>query len=207
MKITYIAQKCKVNKTAFIVDRGDCQFLGNGHAMYKVPGLPELDPGNIPALFSLSDKDWLEKWNSQRIPAESTGVSFDDYVHMDESTKQPYTSIVSNGEILRSFVGERTAEMIFIKSWYVENFDPEITEYYIRRTNSGNPVLVAKQGMLTEAVIYPVSIAPIALSNKMQEFAAAIERQCRNYERVNDSIQTEFDEESFEYEDDENEDE
>lgn len=203
MKVTYIAQKCKVNKTVFIVDRGDCQFLGNGHAMYKVPGLPELDPGNIPALFGLSDKDWLEKWNSQRIPAESTGVSFDDYVHLDELAKQPYTSIISNGEILRSFVGERTAEMIFIKSWYVENFDPRITEYYIRRTNSGNPVLVAKQGILTEAVIYPVSIAPTALSNKMQEFAVAIEKQCMNYKRVDDSIQTE----SFEYADDENEDE
>lgn len=192
MKISNIAQKCKSNKHALIIDCGPYQFLGNGAAMYKVSGLPKLGPENISALFGLSEKDWLENWISRIAPAGATGVSFEDMEDDDEPAIQPYTSIVLNGEILRCFVGKYSREMIFAKSWYLENLDPGIIEYYIRRTTSGHPVLVAKQGMLTEAIIYPISVAPKALSDKLYEYAAAVSKQCSNYERVEDSLQMQF---------------
>lgn len=194
MKISNIAQKCKSSKYALIVDTGAYQFLGNGQAMYKVAGLPVLEPGNIPALFGLSEKDWLENWASSIASADIAGVSFDDIDPLDEMTDQPYTSIVLNGEIIRCFVGLSSREMIFVKSWYLENFDPGIVDYYIRRTSKGRPVLAVKQGMLTEGIIYPVSVAPKALSDKLYDFAAAVSKQCSNYEYVEDSLQVQFDE-------------
>ena len=194
MKISNIAQKCRSTKNAIIVDTGAYQFLGNGQAMYKVAGLPALEPGNIPALFGLSEKDWLENWTSSTASADIAGVSFDDTDPLDEMTDQPYTSIVLNSEIVRCFVGLRSREMIFVKSWYLENFDPGIVGYYIRRTSKGRPVLAVKQGMLMEALIYPVSVAPKALSDRLYDFAAAVSKQCSNYEYVEDSLQIQFDE-------------
>ena len=196
MKISNIAQKCRSNKHAIIVDAGAYQFLGNGPAMYKVAGLPALEPGNIPALFGLSEKDWLENWASSIASADTTGVSFDDTDPLDEMTDQPYTSIVVNGEILRCFVGLSSREMIFVKSWYLENFDPGIVGYYIRRTSKGRPVLAVKQGMFIEALIYPVSVAPKALSDRLYDFATAVSKQCSNYEHVEDSLQVRFDEDT-----------
>ena len=86
--------------------------------------------------------------------------------------------------------------MIFVKSWYLENFDPGIVDYYIRRTSKGRPVLAVKQGMLMEALIYPVSVAPKALSDRLYDFAAAVSKQCSNYEYVEDSLQVRFDEDT-----------
>ena len=48
--------------------------------------------------------------------------------------------------------------------------------------------------MLTEGIIYPVSVAPKALSDKLYDFAAVVSKQCSNYEYVEDSLQVQFDE-------------
>lgn len=189
MKISNIAQKCKETKSAYIIDCRSYQFIGNGHAMYKAAGLPEINPENIPALFGLSQKDWIDNWTSRRVPQTAVGISFDDFNESDELAEQPYTSIVLNGEVIRCFIGNRSKEMIFVKGWYIENLSSDETEYYMRRTHGGKPVLAVKAGLLTEAIIYPMSVFPKKLSDRMFDFAGAIATQCRSYEHVEDATQ------------------
>lgn len=197
MKISNITQKCKGNKHAYIIDCGPYQFIGNGHAMYKAAGLPKLDPENIPALFGLSQKDWIDNWISRRVPATAIDISFDDFDESDELAEQPYTSIVLNGDVIRCFIGSRSKEMIFVKGWYIENLSPDETEYYIRRTHGGKPVLAAKAGLLMEAIVYPISVYPKELSDRMFDFAGAIAAQCKNYEHVDDATQMTIDDQGY----------
>lgn len=198
MKISSIAQKCKLNKHALIIDCKTHQFLSNGLAVYKISGLPELSPENIPALFSLSAEDWIKNWTSERISEKGIGISLEDFKENDELTTQPYPPLVVGSSILRCFIGEDSREMIFINSEHLKKLDSDLIEYLIRRTNSGHPVLVAKQGMFTEAIIYPVPIAPKALSDKLHEYASAIAKRCSNYECIEDSLQIQFENDDIE---------
>lgn len=186
MKITEIAKKCKAARYAAIIDRGDCQFVGTGEALYKLPNLPYITPGNIPVLFNISEKSWLEDWNSDHIQASSISMPLDDSPG-DELALECENIIIFTGTekvTATIFQGVSSSEMILIPTWTLKGINQAECEFCIRKNKKGHPTLVAKRGMLLEAAIMPIPIMPITLAGNLRDLADRIEAHCKAYKEV-----------------------
>ena len=155
MKLKQLAAVCAKSSTIYIYQRDGSalQYIGNGAAIYPVPGLPEVDEKTVTVTFDVPEKkrgDYYIKKTG--LPSD---ISLADCEPGDELVKKLKISI--NG--LTMFKTSRG--LLAIDGKYIKPIeDAESVEFYERETSPGcRSVIVEKAGFDLLAVIMPVKIS------------------------------------------------
>ncbi|MBQ2876988.1 MAG: hypothetical protein IJE25_08255 [Clostridia bacterium] len=153
MKIQKIQSLCKSAKRITVIkdDERYIQWLGEGSCFYPLFKLPRLSAENIFAIFD--------------IPEEKQGKIF--FEERDELPRAVDFSDVSDGETIITPEGggvifegrtlvifKSSLGVITVDKKYLAPFDDEVT-YYERKTASGQPYIVAKEGMFISGIVMP----------------------------------------------------
>ena len=178
MKIKSIAAICKKNKNIAIFERysddGDIltQYIGDGSAVYPVIGLPPLDAESLLTIFDVPEKDRDNYFvKTLGIPA---GISFEDTDATERQVEREGISIIYSGRTLKPI--HTTSGLVFIESRYLAPVADvlDVLELYERRTTDGAPYIVAKAGLLLQAVIMPYDV----INQQFVESLQALTREC-----------------------------
>ena len=178
MKIKSIAAICKKNKNIAIFERysddGDIltQYIGDGSAVYPVVGLPQLDKESLLTIFDVPEKDRDNYFvKTLGVPA---GISFEDTDETERHVEREGISIIYSGRTLKPT--RTTRGLVFIESRYLSPVSDvlEVLELYERITTGGTPYIVAKAGLLLQAVIMPFDV----INQQFVESLQRLTEQC-----------------------------
>lgn len=175
MKIKNIAAICKKNKTIVLFEKhsesGDTviQYIGDGGAAYPVTGLPPLDTESVLTIFDVPEKD-RDKYivRTMGIPE---GINFEDTDADEKPIEGEALSIVYSGKVLKPLQTRRG--LVFIESRYLSPV-LDVLELYERITTGGTPYIVAKAGLLLQAVIMPLDV----INQQFVESLQRLTEQC-----------------------------
>ncbi len=172
MKIKNIAAICKRNKCVTVFDRYGrdgslTQYIGDGGALYPVTGLPELDGESVLTIFDVPEKD-REKYIVQERDVPP-GINFEDIDPSEKVVEGRTIAIVCSGRVLKPL--QTSKGLVFIESRYLSPMSDvmDVLELYERTTSAGQPYIVAKAGLLLQAVIMPFDVINQQFVDQMRE--------------------------------------
>lgn len=178
MKIKNIAAICKKNKQIVLFERysesGDTviQYIGDSGAAYPVVGLPPLDTESVLTIFDVPEKD-RDKYivRTMGIPE---GINFEDIDADEKPIEGEMLSILYSGKTLKPLQTRRG--LVFIESRYLSPISDvlDVLELYERFTTGGTPYIVAKAGLLLQAVIMPFDV----INQQFVESLQRLTEQC-----------------------------
>ena len=143
-----------------------CQWLGDGFAAYPMGGLPYMDTDNICAMFDISEKKQEKLAFRQEKAPEN--VNWDD---VDLSERQLDDPMLCVRHECRELLPLRTSEGItFVQEKYLAPLDnQDYMHLYERRDKGGRVYIVAKVGMMIQAVIMPIDVVDEGFVDQMAE--------------------------------------
>lgn len=159
MKIKSIFDICKKNQRIFLFEKRSTegsvseQWISDGSGTFLAEGFPYLDKDTLMAFFDVSEvkrEDWQVFHND--FP---TTVSFDD-ASPEEKVIEAHNITIQHGK--KTLQTLHTSEGItFIDTEYLKPISDirDSIEFYERRTITGQLYIVAKAGMMIQAVIMP----------------------------------------------------
>lgn len=159
----------QVNDTGEIVG----QWLGDGRSAYPLVGLPVMDTENICAMFDITEKR-REKLAMRQMDAPKT-MNWDDTDPLERQLDEPKLCVRYNGTDLLPL--ETSAGVTFIQEKYLAPLDSlEYMQLYERKTTAGGLYIVAKIGMILQAVIMPMDLPDADFMNLLYDLT----RQCQD---------------------------
>ena len=194
MKLKKVAALCCQTGIIRLFDQVDgtgevvCQWLGDGFAAYPMAGLPYMETENICAMFDISEKK-REKMLFRHAKAPES-INWDD---ADKSERQLDDPKLCVRHECREMLPLRTSDgIIFIQEKYLAPLDNlDYMRLYERRSESGGVYIVAKVGMMIQAVIMPMDVVNENFVEKLEELTA----MCRAALRKKNIMQAERDQE------------
>ena len=169
MKLSKIAKLCVRAKRAYLYDdteRG-IQWVGDGRSMYPLYMMPELTTETVLRVLDVKDKDFdkiaVSKADLPRHIDCSDGT--DDKLLPEAGISIGYASEVL--EPLRFSTGLR-----FLNPFYLAPVqDKPDLMLYERETDEGEPYIVAKVGLMVQAIIQPLSVTDEKLLDQLETLA------------------------------------
>lgn len=178
MKLKRVAQICSQTGVFYLMDRkmdyGDTveQWLGDGYAIYPIAGLPYMEEENIYAMFDISEKK-QEKlvFRHNDVPE---GIDLEDVSNGEMRLDEPKLCVRFEGKNLMPL--QTSAGITLIQEKYLAPLDgAEYMQLYERRSPDGGVYIVAKVGMIVQAVIMPFDAVSEGLVEKLDQLT----KQCR----------------------------
>jgi len=131
------------------------QWLGDGKSAYPLVGLPFMDVENICAMFDITEKK-REKLVMRQVDAPET-MNWDDTDPMERQLLDPKLCVRYDGRDLLPL--ETSAGVTFIQEKYLAPLDNlEYMQLYERQGRDGGLYIVAKVGLVIQAVIMPMDL-------------------------------------------------
>lgn len=178
MKLKKVAALCNQSGVYRLFDRdpgnGEIeQWMGDGCAAYPITGLPYLDMDNICAMFDIGDKKREKMVMSHGKVPEN--LCFDDLAPGEVRVEDPKLRVCYEG---REYLPLRMRNgIVMIREKYLTPLDDlEYMSLFVRRTEAGGVYVVAKIGMMVQAVIMPVEGL---ISEGFVERLEELTEQCR----------------------------
>jgi len=143
-----------------------CQWLGDGNAAYPLMGLPYMDLENICTMFDIP-----EKKQDKLIMRQEDANSHITWGDTDPTERQLEDSMLHLRYEGRELLPLRTsAGIVFIQEKYLAPLDDmEYMQLYERRAGDNGVYIVAKVGMVVQAVIMPMDVVSKDLIERMEE--------------------------------------
>lgn len=190
MKLKKVAALCCKTGAIRIFDQvggaGEvvCQWLGDGYVAYPMVGLPYMNTDNICAMFDIPEKK-QEKMTFRHATAPES-INWDDADQEERQLDDPKLCVRYE---CREMLPLRTQEgIIFIQEKYLAPLDnPDYMRLYERRSRSGGVYIVAKVGMMIQAIIMPMNVVNEDLVDKLDELTA----MCRTALQQKNMMRTE----------------
>ena len=157
-----IIDLCKKEKGMVLYSYGQMQWIGVGGAAYPLLKVPHLDEDTVKAIYSLPDGMTVQE--AEGLPPHLSFANEDRAerpVFMEKIQLNPlFMEKIQLNPSPDRLLTLRTSEGVcFIKEQYLkplEEGENGTADLYERRSTSGQIYIVAKQGMMLEAVIMPV---------------------------------------------------
>ena len=179
MKLKKVAALCSQSGIFYLYDQIDengevvCQWLGDGCAAYPITGLPYMDTDNICAMFDIPEKK-QEKMIFRHTPAP-VDINWEDTDTEEWKIDDPRLCVRHEGREMLPL--RTTAGLTFIQEKYLAPLDNlDYMNLYERRSKSGGVYIVAKIGMMVQAVIMPMDVVTDDLVDRLDELT----RMCRS---------------------------
>lgn len=167
MQMQKIKRLCLDSGCFAIVNADGRQWLGDGAALFEVPGALKISAGMLPALYELTDKQ-VEGCNWKTMDAETLargGVELEDNVEGDVLLYEVPASVTIAGEALKMLHSADGEISLMVKQSELapaEKYTQAL--YYARRAGSGWAVAI-KNGYALVAYIMPYRIGEGAVSD------------------------------------------
>lgn len=178
MKLKKVGAICNAEGRYYLYDVRDKdgetvrQWLGDGSTAYPLAGLPYMEMGNVCAMYDLTEKKQDKCF--MRHDEAPKGMNWEDADFGERQLEEPKLCVRYEG---RDMLPLRTSEGItFIQGKYLAPLDNlEYMQLFERRTEGGGVYIVAKIGLLVQAVIMPTNIVNDDFMDRLDDLAD----QCR----------------------------
>lgn len=185
MKLSKIAKLCVRAKRVYLYDdpeRG-IQWVGDGRSMYPLYMMPELTTETVLRVLDVKDKDFdkiaVSKADLPRYIDCSDGT--DDKLLPEAGISIGYASEVL--EPMRLSNGLR-----FLNPFYLAPVqDKPDLMLYERETAAGEPYIVAKAGLMVQALIQPLSVTDDKLLDQLETLARELRQMMQTDETDTDT--------------------
>lgn len=161
MKIKKIGAICNAEGRYYLMDQKDSagetvyQWLGDGKSAYPLVGLPFMDVENICAMFDITEKK-RDKMVMRQVAAPET-MNWDDTDPLEKQILEPKLCVRYDGMDLLPL--ETSAGVTFIQEKYLAPLDNlDYMQLFERRGQDGGLYIVAKVGLVIQAVIMPMTL-------------------------------------------------
>lgn len=178
MKIKSIAALCKKNKHIVLFEKLDhdgelIQYIGDGVAVYPLADMPPLDKESALTIFDVPEKQRAD-WLVETVASAPREIIFDDFVDGERPVEPENIGVAIRGKVLVPIITSRG--LVLIDNRYLAPISDarDVLELYERFTTSGTPYIVAKAGLLLQAVIAPVDVISSDFTSQLQKLA----KQC-----------------------------
>ena len=134
-------------------DGNGMQWIGEGHAVYPMVGIPEVNKEQVMFLFDIPEK------NRAKCMVTDLGYTVDEFYDVSDGAADNEVQIMppammTGGNLLTPIMTSQG--IAFFNAEYLKPVsDCEDLSLYERYTKSGDLYLVAKSGMMVEAVVLP----------------------------------------------------
>ena len=179
MKLKKVGAICNAGGCYYLINQTDAdgeivyQWLGDGRSAYPLVGLPVMDVENICAMFDITEKK-REKLIMRQMDAPDT-MNWEDTDPLERQIGDPKLCVRYDGRDLLPL--ETTAGITFIQEKYLLPLDGlEYMRLYERRGTDGGLYIVAKIGMILQAVIMPMDLP----DKDFMEALNGLTSQCRD---------------------------
>ena len=171
MKLKKVAAICDKTGLFHLYDQVDGtgtferQWLGDGYAAYPIDGMPYLDPDNLCAMFDITEK--RKEKLSFRQTNVSGNINWEDADPSEHYLEDPKLCLRYGG---RTILPLRTRDGVtFIQDKYLAPLDNlDYMHLYERQAKDGGVYIVAKIGMVVQAVIMPMDVVCMDLTARME---------------------------------------
>lgn len=178
MKLKKVGAICNAAERYYLYDVRDedgetvRQWLGDGSAAYPLAGLPYMEMENVCTMYDLAEKKQDKCF--MRHDEAPKGMNWEDAAVGERQLEEPKLCVRYEG---RDMLPLRTSEGItFIQEKYLAPLDNlEYMQLFERRTEGGGVYIVAKIGLLVQAVIMPTNIVNDDFMDRLDDLAD----QCR----------------------------
>lgn len=177
MKIKSVAAICRKDKMIILREENRSgeiiQYIGDGQAAYQVNGLSELDMESVFTIFDVPEKD-RAKYHTVR-GAFPAGIKADDWCPEEKQVHEPKLTISHGG---KDWIPLETPEgMVFIESRYLAPLSDSRQDLslFARKAEDGSAYIVAKAGLLLQAIIIPANI----VTDEMVEALGCLYWKCK----------------------------
>ena len=179
MRIKKVGAICNAGGCYYLMDERDAageivgQWLGDGKSAYPLVGLPVMDLENICAMFDITEKK-REKLVMRRADVPDS-MNWEDTAPLERQLDDPKLCVRYNGMDLLPL--ETSAGVTFIQEKYLLPLDGlEYMRLYERQSTSGGLYIVAKIGMILQAVIMPMDLPDKDFMEALNDLTS----QCRD---------------------------
>ena len=179
MRIKKVGAICNAGGYYYLLDERDAtgeivgQWLGDGKSAYPLVGLPVMDLENICAMFDITEKK-REKLVMRRADVPDS-MNWEDTAPLERQLDDPKLCVRYDGRDLLPL--ETTAGVTFIQEKYLLPLDGlEYMRLYERQSTSGGLYIVAKIGMILQAVIMPMDLPDKDFMEALNDLTS----QCRD---------------------------
>ena len=186
MKLKTIASLFNRNKRLIIYtdsDSGGEQWISNGHAIYRLSGLPHMTAEAMLKIFDVPE-DKRTKWHCEESELPTSVINFEDYEHGEVETTPLRISIGVFGTGYRFFVDGKRIHSIDDDYINPLRDDPTYLSFHKRETVKGGFVLACKVGLELKAIILPRPL------NDNDVFTEDINKIARLYEMMKFDVLT-----------------
>lgn len=181
-----IFQEWTAGRDSEIIHR---QFISDGHAAYKVEGLPALTKETILRIFDIDEKRW-DGWHCSVYDMRGGGIGdldLNDTVPTEVEIDTFFCQMIINDKTLRIF-GLPDATMMCVDEDLFNPLDSTAyRHYFARKTVDGATYLAVKNGLELEAIILPYDGITDARADEMKDLAYRM-RETVNKMRFKNSI-------------------
>lgn len=179
MRMKKIAALCNAEKRYYLMNQKNAagetvyQWLGDGRASYPLVGLPYMELENICAMFDITEKKRENLFLHQSDARET--INWEDTDITERPIKEPKLCVRYEG---RDLLPLETSEGItFIQEKYLDPLDSlEYMQLFERGFKGGGLYIVAKIGMIIQAVIMPMKLP----DKSFMELLDDLTRRCRD---------------------------
>lgn len=185
MKLSKIARLCVRAKRLYLYDDSErgIQWIGDGRSMYPLYMMPELTTETVLRVLDVKDKDFDKIAVSKSdLPSHidcSDGT--DDRLLPEAGISIGYASEVL--EPMRLSSGLR-----FLDPFYLTPVqDKPDLMLYERETAAGEPYIVAKAGLMVQALIQPLSVTDYELLDQLETLARELRQMMQTDETDTDT--------------------
>lgn len=161
MKLKKVAAICGQTGMFHLLDQVDedgevvRQWLGDGSAAYPIVGLPYMELGNVCTMFDIPEKK-REKLIFRKGDAPGN-INWEDTDHAEHQLAEPKLCVRYEGMELLPL--RTSAGVTFIQAKYLAPLDDlDYMRLYERKFNGGGVYIMAKIGMVAQAVIMPENV-------------------------------------------------
>ncbi len=153
MSINYqkVIELCKKDGNLILYEDGDMQWISDGYACWPLLKMPHMNEEAVRAVYSLSAKVKVEERGALPIH-----LCFADVVRQEQPVFYEKIQMQPIGMPLVSL--RTSAGVTFIEQKYIKPLEPGENGdcmLYERTDGRGNVYIVAKQGLMVEAIILP----------------------------------------------------
>lgn len=149
------------------------QWRGDGRAVYPLVGLPVMDQENICAMFDITEKKRI-KLVMRQFDAPKA-MNWEDTDRLERQIKEHKLCVRHKGLDLMPL--ETSAGITFIQEKYLAPLDGlEYMRLYERTSTEGDLYIVAKIGMIIQAVIMPMKLPDEDFMDALNDLV----RKCRD---------------------------
>ena len=178
MKIREIEKLCKKSKQIILTMDENCQWLGDGTAVYRMYGMPRIDKNTVFPLLDIPSAE--ADIYSFREFSSITEVAGDNLAEYDPAAQKAFRTLsVEDREMVLTSYGAVSIDARYLKPLS----DVSDVELYEIKIADGSPALAMNAGMILLGILRPaVHLDNSMLYKKITELHSAMIETAAKYD-------------------------